>query len=367
MPVEIESLAAFDTVASDAAASLRGARVQSVDLHQRQQALRGLDVTSALFLGCGLDEAVADNLRSRGALVFPAIPDVPFDAYRNSLYTASELYDRIAEAPYEDCYDAVVYAWARSVERAGDVAAALAKALHDSAIEDALDDLLAAHTIDGDSLVGVMGGHATVRGDQAFVEAARLGRELTRAGYTVATGGGPGAMEAANLGAYLADEDVSALDSAASALGAVPSFHPSPTDWARRAAGVLDRHPDGHLSLGVPTWFYGHEPPNLFATAIAKYFANPLREAVLLDRCHGGVVFLEGAAGTVQEIFTDACENYYAPATSVRPMVLVGLEYWQQRLPAWPLLQALAVDRPMAQRIRCVATAGEAVAALRAP
>ena len=34
------------------------------------------------------------------------------------------------------------------------------------------------------------------------------------------------------------------------------------------------------LSLGVPTWFYGHEPPNLFATRIAKFFTNALREDV---------------------------------------------------------------------------------------
>ena len=28
--------------------------------------------------------------------------------------------------------------------------------------------------------------------------------------------------------------------------------------------------------------------------------------------CDAGIVFLPGAAGTVQEIFQDACENYYA-------------------------------------------------------
>ena len=31
-----------------------------------------------------------------------------------------------------------------------------------------------------------------------------------------------------------------------------------------------------------------------------------------------------GIAGTVQEVFQDACENYYADESSVAPMVLVG-------------------------------------------
>ena len=49
-----------------------------------------------------------------------------------------------------------------------------------------------------------MGGHALRSGaTRAYADAARLGHALGRA-YVVATGGGPGAMEAANLGAYLA-------------------------------------------------------------------------------------------------------------------------------------------------------------------
>jgi predicted Rossmann-fold nucleotide-binding protein len=92
----------------------------------------------------------------------------------------------------------------------------------------------------------------------------------------------------------------------------------------------------------VPTWFYGHEPPNAFASHIAKFFQNSVREATLLERCTGGIVVLPGAAGTVQEIFQDACENYYADPATVAPMVLVGVEHWTGRVPAWPLLESLA-------------------------
>ena len=56
-----------------------------------------------------------------------------------------------------------------------------------------------------------------------------------------------------------------------------------------------------------------------------------MREATLLNRCTGGIVFLPGAAGTVQEIFQDACENFYADPASVAPMVLVGSRHWTER------------------------------------
>ena len=149
-------------------------------------------------------------------------------------------------------------------------------------------------------------------------------------------------MEAANLGAYLADEAESALDDAVAILGAVPTFRPSVSAWASAAGAVRRRWPSARTSLGVPTWFYGHEPPNAFASHHAKFFQNSVREATLLNRCTGGIVFLPGAAGTVQEVFQDACENYYADATNVAPMVLVGIRHWTETVPAWPLLCALA-------------------------
>ena len=76
--------------------------------------------------------------------------------------------------------------------------------------------------------------------------------------------------------------------------------------------------------------------------------------------CDAGIVFLPGAAGTVQEVFQDACENYYADETSVAPMVLVGRSYWTRTLPAWPLLQALARGRAMEDHVHLVDSVEEA-------
>ena len=89
---------------------------------------------------------------------------------------------------------------------------------------------------------------------------------------------------------------------------------------ARRSSSGDAGRPE---SLGIPTWLYGHEPPNVFATAIAKYFRNATREAILLEVCDAGHRLPARApAGTVQEIFQDACENYYAGRSAVAPMVL---------------------------------------------
>lgn len=272
------------------------------------------------------------------------------DVARSTLYSPVDLYDRDA---YAETFDARAYVWARA---SCGPAEALAEVLHDQAVDTAL-----AAWVRDRSLVGVMGGHAADRGTTAYADAARLGH-LLGAHHVVATGGGPGAMEAANLGGRMAGLPEEALLDALGRVGVVPSFRPSIDAWVGAARDALTLSPAPRPSLGVPTWHYGHEPPNLFATAIAKYFRNALREAILLQVCDAGIVFLPGAGGTVQEIFQDACENYYATEDAVAPMVLVGRTYWTQTLPAWPLLQALARGRAMEGHLHLVDTVDEAAA-----
>ncbi|MFF8096667.1 LOG family protein [Streptomyces sp. NPDC016675] len=355
---EIESLAEFDRVVS-AHGTLAHYRVQAVDLTARTDALMSADPTGAVFLGCAMDPGAAARVRAAGALVFPPIPGLPFDPYRARVYSPEELYARLDEG-YGATPDALAYDWFQQTKSDGDVFASMLRAIHDDAVSDAVDELLA-----GARVVGVMGGHAMARGTRPYAGAARLGRELTRAGFTVATGGGPGAMEAANLGAYAAPFADGMLDDALLLLAKVASFTPSVTDWARSAFEIRDRWPGGGASVGIPTWFYGHEPPNAFAAHIAKYFANATREDGLLARSNAGVVFLPGAAGTVQEIFDNATPNYYESRGEPTPMVLVDRAHWTERLPAWPLLTSLASGRTMESRIALVDRIEEAPEALK--
>ena len=354
--VEVDSLAELDRRFAAGAHSMNGWRVTSVDLADRGEQLRDTDVTGATFLGCRFAPGVEADVEARGAIVFPAIPDVPVDAYRGSLYSPRELYDAAA---YPASLDARAYGWSQEHD---DQDSRLARTLHDHAIDVALADWLARSRR---RRVGLMGGHSLARGETAYADAARLAWRLGSA-LVVATGGGPGAMEAANLGAYLSGHAIEALDEAVARLERVPSFRPSVGAWADAAFEVLDLFPDGRESLGIPTWHYGHEPPNAFATAIAKYFRNASREATLLQVCDAGIVFLPGAGGTVQEIFQDACENYYADESSVAPMVLVGSAYWTREVPAWPLLTALARGRTMEPFVHLVDTVEEAAHVLGA-
>lgn len=50
-----------------------------------------------------------------------------------------------------------------------------------------------------------MGGHSTPRNSFFYNETARAAKLAAQKGYFVVTGGGPGIMEAANLGAYMAN------------------------------------------------------------------------------------------------------------------------------------------------------------------
>lgn len=145
--------------------------------------------------------------------------------------------------------------------------------------------------------VGVMGGHRFQPTSPEFSLVLKLGAQLRGAGFAVATGGGPGAMSAANQGA------------------------------ARAHAGVLDlRAP---WNLGVSTLAYTQEPPNRHAHGQARFFSKELRDAALAEACGGGLVFASGSAGTFQELFTHLCHNHYCAAHERRPLVLLGAAFWQ--------------------------------------
>jgi predicted Rossmann-fold nucleotide-binding protein len=353
--IEIESLADFDTHIGKTR-RLNGWFVQSVDLTERADLLLKVDPRGAVFLGCHFTPTVEDYLRRSGALLFPQLPDLPFDPYRAEPYDALELY---GDRDYASSLDATIYAWSHA-QPIGSLAAALSTTLHDHSVTDALDDVTS--ELEPRNIVGIMGGHDLSRTDDMYRAAAELGASLTRAGRTVLTGGGPGAMEAANLGAYLSGWPAS-LDEALTIMKPAPSYRPSIDAWAESAFRVRTRWPisGAGRSLSIPTWFYGHEPTNVFATEIAKYFSNALREDTLLNRCSGGIVYLPGRAGTVQEIFQAVTENFYAAdATLIAALILVGRQYWTETYPAWPLLRRLGADRPMGESIHCVDSVKEA-------
>src|SRR5690606_4224567 len=139
---------------------------------------------------------------------------------------------------------------------------------------------------------------------------------LSEKGYFIATGGGPGIMEAANLGAYFGKYSDAELRDAIETLSDLYYEGDNLRDYFAvnyftQTKKVLKKYPKGNENLDIPTWFYGHEPSNLFASSIAKYFSNSIREDTLLAICLYGIVFAPGSAGTTQEIFQEAAQNHY--------------------------------------------------------
>ena len=144
-------------------------------------------------------------------------------------------------------------------------------------------------------------------------------------------------------------------------LPAAPDFRDH-DPYTAAALAVRERFaPDGstrrpvpawarHGGLAVPTWLYGHEPANLFAGRIAKYFSNAIREDTILRLARGGIVFAAGpgrhGAGDLPGRDQDLLR---APTARAAPFVFLA-PVLDRELPVAtllrPLLALVAARRP---------------------
>jgi predicted Rossmann-fold nucleotide-binding protein len=362
---------------ADLRAYLAGPPVPGDEVAIQSLALTRADVEQLLrrrlagvyLFGCEADAAALGRLAAAGATVFPRLGDLPFDPYRSALYTPADLFTGfVADDPCTYCEtpDARTYAYWRATggPRADSIVTALARRLHDHSISDALVEFLA---VDGraERAVAVMGGHDLLRTDPRYRDIAGLSRALTRAGFLMVSGGGPGAMEATHLGAWMAAAPDDRLDAAFRVLADAPRYDDEQFVSAafRVQAAGADVTPG--VSLSIPTWLYGHEPPTIFATHVAKYFDNSVREDGLVSVARRGIVFAPGHGGTVQELFQDAAQNQYFALGEASPMVLLDEQFWTEATPAWPLLDAMRRDTEWGRLVALVDTPEEAIAHLR--
>ena len=268
----------------------------------------------------------------------------PFSTYPKGLYTSKMLYegyDYHDDSTFETCFDTRVYNHYISFGKRGkDVRETLARSLHDHFITHALYKLLDHY--DEKMVIGVMGGHARRRDDPMYRQIVYLSKKLTEMGRLMITGGGPGAMEATHLGAYMAGRPDQEVEEAIAMMTPSPTFRDE--GWLRRAFEVMDRFPmtSDYRSLAIPTWYYGHEPTTPFASDIAKYFDNSVREDGIVTVAKGGIIYTPGSAGTMQEIFQDAGQNHYESVGYASPMVFMGKDYYTNYMPAYALLKDLS-------------------------
>jgi uncharacterized protein (TIGR00730 family) len=131
-------------------------------------------------------------------------------------------------------------------------------------------------------------GSARIRpGEAEYEEAEALGRALAEAGHAVITGGGPGAMEAANKGAYEA----------------------------------------GGRSIGVCIELPHEEKPNPFLTQTISFRYFFVRK-VMFVKYAKAVVILPGGFGTLDELFESLTLVQTRKMPSI-PVILAGdHDYW---------------------------------------
>lgn len=268
---------------------------------------------------------------------------LPYSVVRTRLYTVEELYDQYESGKPDtimQCMDTRVY---RHVIQTGkqtntpfEIAA---RSLHDMGIRMAIEGFL--NDYRHSSVVGIMGGHALPRTSSVYRQAVDASKRLTEMNHLMISGGGPGAMEATHLGAWMAGHTDDEVDEAMDILSPAPTFEDK--GWLEQALRVRERFPKvtGYRSLAIPTWFYGQEPPCVFATDIAKLFENSIREDILLTEAYGGLIYFEGSAGTLQEIFQEAVQDHYISLGYPSPMVFVNRKFWTEDVPVVPFLQQM--------------------------
>jgi predicted Rossmann-fold nucleotide-binding protein len=290
------------------------------------------------------------------------MPPLQFNPFRSTLYSSDELFAGFVESRPRSFGRTLDFRIYRQYVRAGgfaptDYFTALMEAVHDNAIREATQSYLKGASTR--AAVAFMGGHDLERGHPIYERVALLAWELARRGYLPVSGGGPGAMEATHLGALHQNAERADLVRALGELARAPKLPAGlqgivardgrinwplvgkAHSWLLPALRIRGRISSPGESLAIPTWLYGQEPTTVLATQVAKYFQNSVREDRLLAVATHGVIYVEGRAGTVQEIFQDAAQNYYRVQGDFSPMVFYGRSQWERRLPVVALLRKL--------------------------
>ena len=291
------------------------------------------------FFGCQLCPGQEQMLQD--CLVLPRM-GMTFHAFHSDLYSAASLYEGFVPGEGESlsrCFDARVAAeYQEQGPQADDLRVMLARTLHDHSIYDAMQDFLRRY--DPQNVIGIMGGHSLKRGDDGYAAIVKISKKLTEKGKLMVSGGGPGAMEATHLGAWMAGRTDEEVEDALQLLRSVKAS--DPVQWLESAFEVIRRYPQTRYeSLSIPTWLYAHEPSTPFATRIAKFFTNSVREDMILSVTLGGILFTPGSAGTMQEIFQCAAKVHYDTDGIVGPMVFFGRDFFERVVPVYPFLSDL--------------------------
>jgi uncharacterized protein (TIGR00730 family) len=139
-------------------------------------------------------------------------------------------------------------------------------------------------------LITIFGSARTPSSDKYYQEAERAGALLSRQGFGVITGGGPGIMEAANKGAY----------------------------------------ENGGVSIGLNILLPMEQKPNPYQTTSINFRYFFVRKVCFIKYCVGAIYF-PGGFGTLDE-FYEALTLVQTQRIPKMPIAVVGTEFWRKNL-----------------------------------
>ena len=335
--IEIEELDALRQLLSRTEVVRRYA-FQAINFEKSGFPVENFRFEDCLFMGCIIPPRMYYAMNEQ-CIVLPRVK-MPYKVFPNKLYNAKTLYLHYKPGEHETfytCYDTICYERYMALgKETSDIKETLCRVRHDHSIGNALDQFVTRY--DPKDIVAVMGGHAVKRTDPSYKQIVQISKRLTEIGKLMVSGGGPGAMEAVHLGAWLAGRSEDEVEDAMQIMSVSPTFRDP--GWLTSAFEVMKKYPrdEQYHSLGIPTWFYGHEPATPLATEIAKFFDNSVRENYIISVPKGGIIYTPGSAGTFQEIFQDAAQNHYETLGYSSPMVFLGQQYYTEETPIYPLL-----------------------------
>lgn len=135
--------------------------------------------------------------------------------------------------------------------------------------------------------VSVWGSARTKEDDEWYIKAVETGKMLVANGYSVITGGGPGIMEAANKGAYMA----------------------------------------GGNSIGLNIELPHEQKPNPYIKNLISFRYFFTRKVMFVKYARAFIIF-PGGFGTLDE-FTEAVTLVQTGRIHRFPIILIGKSYWQ--------------------------------------
>ncbi len=173
--------------------------------------------------------------------------------------------------------------------------------------------------------VTVFGSARIGEGHPSYDQAREVGAALSRAGFTVMTGGGPGLMEAANRGAKDA----------------------------------------GGRSIGCNIMLPHEQLPNPYLDRVVTFRYFFIRKVMLVKYSYGFIA-MPGGFGTLDEIFETATLIQTAKIRGF-PVVLVGREFWAPFIAFLQstLMQARTIDAADVDLLTVTDSVEEAVSRIR--